>query len=51
MKQYRSPNYATVDDIPSSIKKRDLKYKCKEVLGKIDIKIHEYGIKACHHLG
>ena len=51
MNQYRSPNYATVDNTPSSMKKRDLKNKCKEVLGKIDIKIHEYGIKACHHLG
>ena len=30
MNQYRSSNYAIVDDTPSSMKKRDLKHKCKE---------------------
>ena len=36
MDQYRRRNIV-IDGIPSSVKKRGLEDKCKEVLGKIDI--------------
>ena len=51
MDQYSHCNNVVVDAIPSSLKKRKLEDKCIEVLGKIDIKIHETDIEVCHCLG
>ena len=51
MDQYSHRNNVIVDCIPSSVEKRELKDKYIEVLGKIDIKIHETDIEACHRLG
>ena len=51
MDQYSHRNNVIVDGIPSSVEKRELKDKYIEVLGKIDIKIHETDIEACHRLG
>ena len=51
MDQYSHRNNVIVDGIPSSVEKRELKDKYTEVLGKIDIKIHETDIEACHRLG
>ena len=39
--QYSRCNNVAVDGIPYSVKKRELEDKCIEVLGKLDIKIHE----------
>lgn len=51
MDQYSRRNSVVVDSISSSVKKKELKGKCIEVLEKIDIKIHESVIEACHRLG
>ena len=51
MDQYSRRNSVVVDSISSSVKKKELKGKCIEVLGKIDIKIYESVIEACHRLG
>ena len=47
MDQYSRRNSVVVDSISSSVKKKELKGKCIEVLGKIDIKIYESVIEAC----
>ena len=49
--QYSCRNNIVADGIASNVKKRELEDKCIELLGKIDIKIHESDIEACHRLG
>ena len=51
MDQYSRRDNVDVDIVSSSVKERELKDKSNEVSGKIDIKISEYDIKACHYLG
>ena len=51
MNQYRRRNNVVVDGVLPSVKNRELEDKCIEILGKIDIKIHEIDIEACHRLG
>ena len=44
MNQYSRRNDVVTDGIPSSVIKRELEDKRNEVLGKIDIEVHEYDI-------
>ena len=44
MDRYNRGNNVVVVGVPSSLKKRELQEKCIEVLGKVDIKIHEIDI-------
>ena len=50
MDQYSRRNDVLVDGIPSSVKKRELEDKCREIWGKIDIIVHESDVEACHCL-